>query len=234
MNIYEKIQDRSWSGKKFSGLVRRNGIPEYAGGPFFPGIREHQAGECPYHIEPLELHIADTIDKAIELSERYELNDRRHEALVLAATWHDVGKMVTRAPKERWVCEVCGRSHRDDGSCKTESCPGELDHRMVIGYHVHAEVGGSDWMWGNIAIREGVQPPMKGHVGRLISLHSSVHERIIDQKHISMLNPLGVLLAWADEVSRVSAIFERDNPRRKPEVFESAFNVAVEGHRLRG
>ena len=160
-------------------------------------IYDHLPGECPYHLESLLDHIGMSIDTSLDLIRRYEIVGYHRMALTCAATWHDVGKMVTRLPKDRWVCPRCGRSHSSEMPCKTWGCAGIPELRSVIGYHGHDVAGASAWMWGNISAREGIREPMRTHVGRLILFHSDVHGDIV-WRRTNTSDRLAVLLSWAD------------------------------------
>ena len=193
------MQSGEWEGKVFLTAVTAGFLPEYLGDRF-GSIFDHNAGECPYHLESFADHASRVIDDAIALSERFELQIRDRQVLVAAATWHDVGKMGTRAWKYRWVCKDCGRSHSCNGSrCQTDGCVGDLDGRFVVGYHDHAKLGVLVW---NEFVRPvlGLPTGMGDHIGRLIEMHSNVHKCIMAGKEVS--DPLAVLLSWADDTGR--------------------------------
>lgn len=226
IGVFERVVMGEWDGEAFRRALVDGMMPEFHGSSVVPSIFEHLPGECPHHLESLVDHVAGTIDVAIGLADRFGVHGDRRIILVTAATWHDLGKMVTRAPKDRWVCPACGRSHHAEGACGTRGCPGVPEARVVIGYHDHAKVGASGWMWGNVASREGIPWPMKRHVERLVRWHSDVHERIIGR----MGRPeeaMSVLLSWADEVSKVSPPYVEMVQERPLWKFERAYRRAA-------
>ena len=205
-------------------------LPEYHGGEL-GSIFEQKAGECPHHTESLVEHISMVIDHTISLASRFELERYQRITLVVAATWHDVGKMVDRMYKTRYVCPACGRSHHDKPppeECRTGGCAGVPESRLVVGYHGHAPTGASLWMMGNIGARLGIREPMLDHVRRLIRFHSDAHDRIISKRGVER-DPLGVLLSWADELGKVNAPYVDIVSRLEP--FPGAYEMAVQRRR---
>lgn len=230
IGVFERISSGDWDGEAFRCALVDGMMPEFHGSSVVPSIFDHRPGECPHHLESLMEHVAMTIDVAIGLADRFEVHGERRLVLVTAATWHDVGKMVTRAPKDRWVCPACGRSHPADGACRTRGCSGVLEARSVIGYRGHAAAGASAWIWGNIAAREGVRDPVNRHVERMIRWHSDVQERIIGRTGRAE-DAMSVLLSWADEVAKVSPPYVEMVQERPMWKFERAYRRAtgVEG-----
>lgn len=230
IGVFEMIVNGEWDGDAFRRALVSGMMPEFHGSAVVPSIFEHLPGECPHHYESLVDHVATAIDVAIELADRFDVGGYRRVVLVTAATWHDVGKMVTRAPKDRWVCPACGRSHPAEGSCRTRGCDGVPVLRSVIGYHGHAAAGASGWLWGNVAAREGVPDPEKRHVERMIRWHSDVRDRIIGRPGRSE-DAMSVLLSWADEVAKVSPPYVEMVQERPMWKFERAYRRAtgVEG-----
>jgi hypothetical protein len=220
IDIFEQIRDSSWDGRAFRAALESGDLPEYHGGEL-GSIFEHQAGECPHHLESLLDHVTWVIDRAAESASRFELDPRDRITLVTAATWHDVGKMSCRDWKTRYVCQVCGRSHHSmQDACRTAGCPGVPEERQVVGYHGHADVGASLWMWGNISERLGVREPMRSHVRNLIARHSDVHERVMSGR--VERDPVAVLLSWADELGKTNASYVGDRTHQFLGAYERA------------
>lgn len=226
MTAFERIRDGSWDGQAFRTAIVAGDMPEYHGSSVVPSVFDFPAGECPYHLESLVDHVTGTVDAAIRLADRFRVGCEDRVRLVSAATWHDVGKLVTRVWKDRWVCPECGRSHSGEGACRTRRCPGIPELRSVVGYHGHAPAGASEWLWGNIGTREGVPDPLKRHVGRMILWHSDVHDRIIRVGR-GIEDAMSVLLSWADEVAKVSPTFVHADDERPMRAFERAYARAA-------
>ena len=227
VDIFEQIRDSKWDGKAFRVALEAGELPEYHGGEL-TSIFEHEAGECPHHMESLLDHVSGVIHYAVELARGNELGRYDRITLVTAATWHDVGKMVTRAWKARYVCPVCGRSHHSmPAACRTNGCPGVPEEREVVGYHEHQSAGASIWMWGNIADRLGVREPMRSHVHRLIACHSDAHERMMSGRFVG--DPVAVLLSWADELGKVNAQYVGDRTDPFPRAYERSRRMVNHG-----
>lgn len=231
--IYGRIRAGDWDGEAFRRALMDGEMPEYHGSEVLPSIFEFEPGECPYHLESLVDHVCGTIEHAISLADRFRVVGRSRVHLVAAATWHDVGKMITRIRKDRWVCPACGRAHPADGACRTAGCPGELELRSVVGYHGHARVGASAWVWGNISAREGVDPGDSSRIAMMIRWHSDVHDRIIGRGRRTE-DAMSVLLSWADEVAKLSPPFVGISDERPLWKFERSYARAVGSEGDRG
>lgn len=149
------------NGKIFKEAILNGEFPEYKYLIYPNG--EEVPHDNPYHKESILDHVCRVVDEAAKLSRKFNISEEDHIVLMLAAMWHDVGKIFTRKEKNIYVCEMCGRPHAYGyyGKCKNENCNSHVfTHRTIMGYHGHEKIGVNNWIFRNIAIREGLSSLM--------------------------------------------------------------------------
>ena len=161
----------------------------------------------PWHLESLIDHTRRVIDAGRDLSMRYGLSSSDHAILMVACMWHDAGKPFVRAPKDRYICVSCGRpAVSPDRGCP---CGGEMEHRVVMGYHGHERVSASRWLFGNVSVRENLPPGISCHARHIIADHLWVGNAIeAGRKVPSWVTIPHILMGWADDIGRERAPFD--------------------------
>lgn len=186
--------------------------------PEFRGLIDEHGNEVGhdnmYHRETLLQHQHMVLAAAHDLAFELQLGTRDRSLLVAGAIWHDVGKLTSRAPKDRWVCVGCTKPHPkrpEDGCthCRMPTLP-----RSLFGYHKHAEIG--ERMMPEIMEREGIAGEDALTLKQLVRWHSHVHD-IVDRSHkasegrdprIRRIPIPALLLSWADSRGRITGSFD--------------------------
>jgi len=97
--------------------------------------------------------------------------------------------------------------------------------RTVMGYHGHEVVGSSDWVFGNIRIREGIHAGIAAPARRIISDHRWLGDHLVSNGAVPPGITLNhILMCWADDIGRTRAPFDDFD-------FDSAFSEIVGGMR---
>lgn len=222
MDLQSKTMD--WATYCNFDLAR---FPEFA-----DLIDEHGAAvghDNMYHRESLLIHQHMVLAAAHDLANMADLDGHDRSLLIMGAIWHDVGKLPSRAPKERWVCVGCTKPHPKKPEKGCVHCGMPTLPRTLFGYHKHAEIGAR--MMPEILAREGIEGLDAITVTQLVRWHSHVHD-IVDQSHkasegkdprVKRIPIVPLLLSWADSKGRISGPFDT-SLRQDEENFRAAFD----------
>lgn len=202
------------NGLLFKEMIIDGEFPEYL--YLFDEKKRPIGHNSPYHAETLFDHIWWVVDEAYILSRKYKLTEEEQIILMVAAMWHDVGKIFCRSPKTRLLCNNCGRPHSETyiGVCKTDNCASsKFTPKIVMGYSEHEKIGSSKWMFGNISIREKLPSYIAVPSRELIKNHLIVLDAIKHEDEYPF-NKLNVLLSLADEKGRDKPDFSVDYSKK--------------------
>ena len=143
----------NWNSHTFRKAFVRNEMPEY--NYLFDEKGKQISHDFPYHLEDIFDHVCIVIDAIVSLSKRFELNEKDHNTLMIAATWH--GKIFARREKERLIYLCCGKPFNVKYSKDCSACGhNDFEVRVVHGYEHHERIGASRWLLGNISQREDI------------------------------------------------------------------------------
>lgn len=197
----------NWNSHVFRKAVVREEMPEYL--YLFDSKGNQIPHDSPYHIEDIFDHVCMVIDAAASLSKRFNLNEQNHNELMIAATWHDCGKIFARREKERLVCLYCGKPFSVKHSLPCSYCHhNEFSKKIVHGYEHHERIGASNWLWGNISKREEIPADISLKVKNMIFHHLRVMTAVIQNKEDYPFDLVSVLLSWADSEGRIKPKFD--------------------------
>lgn len=215
------IDWEEWSGEVLrERVLQKRRFPEFdmmIGGDGVPIPHDN-----PWHLESIFDHTCAVIDAGRMLSQRYHLSSKDHAILMASCTWHDVGKMAVRAPKERFICLSCGRPRVSE----SDGCPcgGEMERRTVMGYHGHANISSGDWMFGNISTREDLPADLSSPVRTVIYDHLWGNIILSKDEIPAWVSIIYILMFWADEIGRTRSPFDVFD-------YDSAFSELMETRR---
>ena len=202
----------NWNGQIVKKLILSGDFPEYSylinmDGSYVPH-------DSPYHGETIFDHVWRVADEASKLSKRFKLSENDHHILMIASTWHDVGKIFCRKEKTRLICDVCGKPHSEsyNGKCKNIKCHGyNFTPKIVMGYANHEKIAVKDWLFGNISKREEFSADICSIVKTLILNHLDVLSAVKKEDLSYPFTKLNLLLSWADEKGRDQPLFDDPN-----------------------
>lgn len=198
-----------WNSHTFRKAVVREEMPEY--NYLLDEKGDQISHDSPYHLEDIFDHVCMVIDAATSLSKRFNLNEKDHDTLMIAATWHDCGKIFARREKERLVCLYCGKPFNVKYNKDCSVCGhGQFEKRIVHGYENHERIGASRWLWGNISQREGIPEDISFKVKNMIFNHLKVMTAVIQDKQDYPFDLVSVLLSWADSDGRIKPKFDKE------------------------
>ena len=180
--------------------------------PEFSGLIDADGNEVGHdnmhHLESLLQHQVMVLDAGHDLASAVKLDYHARGLLVMGCLWHDIGKPLTRGPKERWVCEGCTQPHHHEPAAGCERCGQPVIPRTLYGYFGHAKVGSQAW-W-EIARRERMDKQLSCTIYNLIRWHSHVHDLVECGRNWEHLDRLSLLLSWADSRGRLHSHFDDD------------------------
>lgn len=174
----------------------------------FRGLLDEHGHDNMYHRESLLQHQHMVLNAAIELAEEKHLSKHDRGLLLAGAVWHDVGKIPSRAPKNRFVL------HQAPPEEGCTHCGMPTLERTLFGYHHHAEIGAG--MMPEILARNEIDGLDAITVTQLVRWHSHVHD-IVDGSHrasegrdprIRRITLPALLLSWADSRGRITGPFD--------------------------